>query len=402
MYRRILVALDGSQQSDLAMQAALHLAALGENLELIGCHVYAARLHEARFAQMEPGLPENYQTEEALCDLRGTHDDLITQGMHVISDAYLAPLARAARDSGLTWEGQTPEGRNYVELLRIIRDRNPDLITLGAFGQGHVPESALGSVTERVLLHADSCDVLTMRQPWSFRERPIVVGVDGSDSSFAALGRALQIAQACGASVIAVAVYDPFFHNTVFRTIAQALPEAQRDRFDFPAQEQLHNEIIDKGLENLYAEGLRQGTRLAESMGITIETRTLAGKVYPQLHHYAAACNAGLVVVGRRGLHREPQSLIGSNALALARLTTSNLLVVSPPPEGAASPIPSASAESASIGWTPEAEQALKRVPGFVRRVVRKRVEDYARERQIAEITAETFQHVARLAGMGY
>jgi nucleotide-binding universal stress UspA family protein len=400
LYQRILVALDGSKCSDLAMQAALALADRGKQTLLIGCHVYAARMHRVRFEEMEPGLPEKYQEEERLDYLRHTHDNIITEGMQLISDAYLAPLVREAQKKELALEGLTPEGRNYVELLRAVGEQHADLVVLGAWGHGHVPEGSLGSLTERILLYAQESDILMLRRPWNFKDRPIVVGIDGSENSYAALKRAAELAKVFDARVEAVAVYDPFFHTGVFRIVAEALPEEASERFNFPAQEKLHDEIIDRGLETLYREGLERGVLLARSLGVEVHPEVVAGKVYPQIHHYAALREAGLVVMGRWGLHREPESLIGSNTLNLARLSTANLLVVAPPEEPLEVP-ESPREEAVSLHWTPEAEAVLERVPSFVRRMARKAVEDHVREKGFTEVTPEAVREAGQLFGMG-
>ncbi len=401
MYERILVALDGSPCSDLAMDAALALAGQGERVTLVGCHVYAARMHRVRFEEMERGLPERYQEEERLDYLRRTHDGIITEGMELISDAYMAPLIEKAQQKGLAWEALTPEGHNYVELLQVIRGQQANLVVLGAWGHGHVPEGSLGSLAERVLLYAQASDLLITRRPWGFKGRPIVVGVDGSEASYAALRLAAEIARVFDANVEAVAVYDPFFHTGVFRTIADALPEEASQRFNFPAQEKLHDEIIDRGLEKLYREGLERGALLARSLGVEVRTEVLAGKVYPQLHHYAAARQAGLVVMGRWGLHREEQSLLGSNTLNLARLSTSNLLVVAPPEEPLDVPDVARQERETPLPWTPEAEARLERVPSFVRGMARRAVETLARERGLLQVTAEVVQEAGARMGMG-
>ena len=46
--------------------------------------------------------------------------------------------------------------------------------------------------------------------------------------------------------------------------------------------------------------------------------------------------------------------------------------------------------------WTPEAEARLDRVPAFVRRFVKSRAEDYAREQGAQAVTAEHLQTLAR------
>ncbi|NLA39733.1 MAG: universal stress protein, partial [Methanomicrobiales archaeon] len=319
MYRQIFVGVDGSPCSDLAGEAALAFAAVTGRGRCTGCHVYSARMHRQRFEDMEPGLPGRYQEEERLDSLRVTHDDLISRGMALISDAYIAPLAAKAAARGIPFEPVTAEGRGYVEVLRLIRERRPDLVVLGATGHGQTPEVPLGSLAERVLLYGGTGDLLLVRRPWNLKGRPVVVGVDGSDAGYAALRRAAAVASAFDAPLEAVAVYDPFFHSAVFPVIAGILPEEAERRFDFPAQERLHDEIIDRGLEHLYQRSLERGAALARTMGARIHTVVIAGRACPQMHHHAAAMGAGLLVLGRYGLHQEEESLIGSNALNLAR-----------------------------------------------------------------------------------
>lgn len=397
MYQQIFVGVDGSPCSDLAGEAALAFAAATGRGRCTGCHVYAARMHRQRFEDMEPGLPERYQEEERLGSLRATHDDLISGGMALISDAYLAPLAAKAAARGVPFEPVTAEGRGYVEVLRLIQEHRPDLTVLGATGHGQTPEVPLGSLAERVLLHAGTRDLLLVRRPWDLKDRPVVVGVDGSDASYAALHRAAAIAAAFDAPLEAVAVYDPFFHTAVFPVIAGVLPEEAQRRFNFPAQERLHDEIIDRGLEHLYRRNLERGAALARTLGARVHTAVVAGRVCPQVHHYAAVRGAGLLVLGRYGLHREEESLIGSNTLSLARMSTTNVLVVAPPE----TPVAVLDLPIDAIPWTPEAEALLSRVPPFARRMARVAVEEHAREGGLSRVTESTVRDVARRSGMG-
>ncbi len=399
MYSRILTALDGSVHSNYAMEAALALGEQNEGCTLIGCHVYAALLHQTRFEDMEPGLPAHYQEEERLAYLRDAHDDIIGGGMKVISDAYLVPFAEKARNMDLPYEAITPEGRNYAQLLRSARERAVDVIVLGATGHGAVPEASLGSTAERITLYAHDHDVLITRRPWKLKGHPIVVGIDGSDNSYVALKRAVEIAQGHNASVEAVSVYDPFFHTGVFGTIERALSDEAKKRFKFTAQEQLHDEIIDRGLMQLYGESLERGVKMAESLGTKVRSEVLAGKVYPQIHHYAALRDAGLVVVGRWGLHKEPESFIGSHALNLARLSSTNLLVVAPGSEPIS--VPNVRADASPLTWTDEARAYTERIPAGVRPMATRMIEIYARRQKRSEIDLDLVQEVAKKKGMG-
>ena len=66
LHRRILVALDSSDHANAAMRSAAELAGLADDPVITGTHVYAARLHDMRFRQMEGGLPEQFRQEQEL------------------------------------------------------------------------------------------------------------------------------------------------------------------------------------------------------------------------------------------------------------------------------------------------------------------------------------------------
>ena len=51
--------------------------------------------------------------------------------------------------------------------------------------------------------------------------------------------------------------------------------------------------------------------------------------------------------------------------------------------------------------WTAEAEERLKRVPSFVRNMVRMSIERYAMEHNVREITPVLMEEVKQKSGMG-
>ncbi len=52
-----------------------------------------------------------------------------------------------------------------------------------------------------------------------------------------------------------------------------------------------------------------------------------------------------------------------------------------------------------AIQWTSEAEARLKEIPFFVRPAARKKIEKFAREREIAEITVEVYEQAKQKFG---
>ena len=106
MYSKIYVPVDNSDHSNRAIANAV---AVGKRFDskLVGCHVYAARMHDYRFKQMEYTLPDEYLEENELERQRKIHDSLITMGLKLISDCYLQDLA--ARCEVLEARPSSPE-----------------------------------------------------------------------------------------------------------------------------------------------------------------------------------------------------------------------------------------------------------------------------------------------------
>ncbi len=65
MYQKIYVPVDNSGHSNRAIDQALGIGR-SYGSKLVGCHVYAARMHDYRFKQMEYTLPEEYLVENEL------------------------------------------------------------------------------------------------------------------------------------------------------------------------------------------------------------------------------------------------------------------------------------------------------------------------------------------------
>ena len=96
MFKHICVPVDNSDCSNRAIDLAVELGR-SFGARLTGVHVYAARLHDYRFKQMEYTLPEEYKDENELERQRKIHDSLIAMGLQLISESYLDVMkAKAA------------------------------------------------------------------------------------------------------------------------------------------------------------------------------------------------------------------------------------------------------------------------------------------------------------------
>jgi nucleotide-binding universal stress UspA family protein len=376
MYQQIYVPVDNSDHSNAAIAFAVSLAR-ATDATVTGCHVYAARMHDVRFKQMEYTLPDEYQHEQELERQRRIHDSLITRGLQLISDSYLDVLKAAADAADVAVDYKTFDGKNWECLAQDVNDSAYDLVVMGALGMGAVRDSQLGSVTERVARRVRT-DTLVVRDPGLMRDGApdrIVVGVDGSPQSFAGLRTAIELARTYGKTVEAVGVYDPYLHYSVFNGIVDVLSDEAARVFRFKEQEQLHEEIIDTGLAKIYQSHLKVAEAVARDSGVELRTTLLDGKAFKKLLQHVREDPPWLVVVGRIGVHSGPEMDIGSNAENLLRLAPCSVLLSSrtyvPPVDVQA---------EAGVTWTDEALARMEQVPAHVRGVVRSAICRYAME----------------------
>lgn len=396
----ILVPVDNSPYSAWAAEIALQLGR-AFHATITGTHVYAARLHERRFRDMEPGLPEAYREPATLAHQREVHATLIEKGLRLIADSYLDALEARSVEAGIGFVGKTPEGKNYTEIVRDVETSRYDLVVMGARGMGETwrpgehHDQALGSVCERVVRRVTR-DVLAVKN-----ERPLegtfVVGVDGSPRSFAALRVALALASVSGATVHAVAAWDPFLHKALFQKLGDVLSDEARRVFNSAAQRKLHDELIDRGIAGLYEGYLDTARRLATETGASIECRLLAGKPGAAILRYLAEVEPSLLVVGRTGLHADAGLDVGATAENLLRLAPCHVLLVG-------RTFTPTSRETRAVveeplAWTPDALARIERVPAFVRAMVQKAIEAHARAQGLAAVDERLVQDARQRFG---
>src|ERR1041384_84283 len=140
MYREVFVHVDNSQHSDWAVERAIELCAPNGNGNgnaqpgrITGSHVYAARLHDIRFRQLETGLPAQFQTPEEIKRQRKVHDKLIEKGLQLISDSFLDQVECRCAARGVPLRRQLLEGINYEELVKEVNGGAGQLPSLIGF-----------------------------------------------------------------------------------------------------------------------------------------------------------------------------------------------------------------------------------------------------------------------------
>ena len=384
-YKHVLLAVDSSDHSNRSLLDAMKLASLW-SANITGAHVYAAKLHDLRFRQMEGGLPEQFREEDELERQRDVHDDLITRGLSIITDSYLDHSEQQCQAANLAFTRCSLEGKNYRELARETNNGQYDLLVMGALGLGAVQGSRVGTVCQRVLRRSN-IDTLVIKQPErAIAEGPIVVAIDGSTKAYGGLLTAFSLAQQWQVPIKVVAAFDPYFHYVAFNRIADVLSEEAGKVFRFQEQEKLHEEIIDSGLAKIYQGHLDVAQSIADDFSLTteieIETKLLDGKPHDAIEKYLKDVDPSLLIVGKLGIHADTELDIGGTAENLLYNTDCALLFS----QREFQPQVDLLAET-TTSWTTQAEQHMNRVPEFVRNMARMAILRYAQEKGHTVIT---------------
>ena len=135
MFNKILVATDGSQYSDKALEYAVNIAkAFGAKLYIV--HV----VEEDKVALASSAIPIT----------TNIIDDLVRIGNEILSRAR-----EYARSRGIDAEVILARGNAADKILETADKINADLIIVGSRGLKGLARFLLGSVSERVVRHSN-------------------------------------------------------------------------------------------------------------------------------------------------------------------------------------------------------------------------------------------------------
>lgn len=143
--------------------------------------------------------------------------------------------------------------------------------------------------------------------------RTVVVGTDGSETSFRAVDRAASLARDAGATLVIACAYFPASDK-----------DTARDR-DVLGADAAYQVVGSAPAEDT----VRTAHDRAIAAGATkVETVVVQGKPADTLQRVAAERRADLLVVGNRGLNTLAGRIVGSVPLDVARHTPVDVLIV--------------------------------------------------------------------------
>jgi nucleotide-binding universal stress UspA family protein len=391
MYKEIFVPCDNSQECDYAILLAVELAQRFES-KLVGNHVYAAKLHDVRFRQLETGLPARFQPKEEIQRQRKIHDKLIEKGLQLISDSFLDQMEEKCSASGIQIERQLLEGIHFEEIVSEVNSNGYDLCAMGAHGLGRQPQSQLGGVTSRVMRGLEK-DLFISRTGEPLEGGRYLVCVDGSSYAYRSAKVALELARTFGASVQFCSAFDLDFHHIAFNNIKDVLSYQASRVFKFEEQEELHNNIIDKGLLKLCKANLMRAEKMAEQYpDVDVGSQVLIGKPFACILKYIEEIEPTLLVLARHGAHRIEGTDMGSQVENIVRMAPCNVLLtgtVGVRPED----VPWIEEDGfAGLEWAPMAAVRMQRVPPFAQAIARNAVEEWVEEKGFEVVTEELLE----------
>jgi nucleotide-binding universal stress UspA family protein len=263
-YRKILVAIDGSESSMHAVRESFKLAN-----------------NEKSWITVLSVIP----TYEG--DLGATWITNVKEAMEKPCRIALSEAEKLAKEERVLIKTVCEEGEIYERIVDIADAENSDVIVMGRKGMSKLSKALVGSVTARVIGHSHR-DVLVVPEGTSIGWKSILVSTDGSKYSDAAIDRAIVFAKSYGSEVKVISVVD-----VTEEFIARA-PGAL------------------EGLVKKAKDIVEDVKKKVSSEGIKAEGIVREGEAYRVITELAGKENTGVIVMGSHGRTGLKRLLMGS------------------------------------------------------------------------------------------
>lgn len=136
MFKKILIATDGSKYSEDAANAALEMAKLTK-AGLTALYVVDVG-KEFAFSDVSANIADEV--------VQGIKRSLVNKG-----EAAVKRIAEKAKMAGVAFESKVSEGHPATDIIKMASDTGVDLIVMGSIGVTGLDKYLLGSVAETVV-----------------------------------------------------------------------------------------------------------------------------------------------------------------------------------------------------------------------------------------------------------
>jgi nucleotide-binding universal stress UspA family protein len=284
MYKKLLVACDGSDGSQIAI---VHAAILAKKLN--------AELSALWVRGSLPHYPETVgevaEEEEAALEF---------------FEEIKAQLRSIGTAQGVVIQANLRSGHPAQQIVAFAQENSIDLIVLGNRGHSRLWGELLGHTADRVNEHAP-CSVLIVRsKKEAARYRKMLIGFDGSSASERALQSGLALAQQIGSEVDVLWIGEvPVTH----RTQTEARDDEKRAR-----------DFFNTLCETIDATAIEQGVKVNAEFRRGNAPRILVSE--------AESGGFRLIVIGHRGHSGLWGKLLGGVADRVSHHAQCDILIV--------------------------------------------------------------------------
>jgi len=295
---KILLATDGSPEAERAAGLAVTLSkSLGAEL-----HV----------TYVEP-MPDPFAWPESRVMAPELRED-IRERAETEARAKLDEEAEKIKGMGGEIAGvHIGTGRPDAEIVHAAEELDAGLVILGSRGLGPVRRAVMGSVSGSVVHHSHG-SVLIVRDGAGGDgdlPGPILLAVDGSEQARVATEAALEISNATGSGLHVVFV----------------MPTEERLYGHHYYSEEIKQSIRDQAEGDVEAFLAERRDWIEDHGGKVEDTHVAIGRPDAEIVRLAEELQAGLVVVGSRGLGGVRRALMGSVSDSVVRHAHSPVLV---------------------------------------------------------------------------
>jgi nucleotide-binding universal stress UspA family protein len=297
-FRRILVAVDGSENARKAAEVAIDIS------RRYSANLFVLHVIPNSAPVMITVSAESQRIGQELVDLAKKN-----------GEKWIHEIVAGAQEQNVKVRGEIVDNVPSVvkTILEYASEWRIDLITVGSRGLGGFRRMLLGSVSNGLVTHAP-CPVLVVRMS-SSREKPqfrkILVAVDGSSHAQEAVRVAVDMTKTLRADLIALNV--------------MALPW-MASSLNAP----LPLDKIYNGLREVGAEVTKEAAAMAEmeEIGLKQVMKEGFGSPVQTITEYVASESIDLIVLGTRGLGGFKRLLLGSVATGVVNHAQTSVLVV--------------------------------------------------------------------------
>lgn len=298
--KKILIAYDGSECAEQALNE-LPLAGLGSSAQavvLAAADVYLPPVSDT----VEDAAPP-----PAVVKARAA-------AQHALQQATAAAEAGADRVRQM-FPGWTVSAEAHADnpawaVIRKADAWSPDLVVCGAHGRSAIARLMLGSTSQKILSYAP-CSVRVARRPAPGSVGPVrlIIGIDGSPGSAAALSAVASRKWPAGSEALALVVMDLRLSSTL-TSLGRTGPLAGAD-------------------EGAWAQ--RAAAAAAEELtrsGLTARSEVVEGDPKRLLVEKAGAWKTDCIFVGAKGMTAIERFLLGSVSASVAARANCSVEVV--------------------------------------------------------------------------